>query len=340
MDNFIKYLICKPLCFQIKVGNKDITTFMSINKKLMNNQLYMKVLLILISLIISMSLFGQNQQCPIDNKNGGKNIYLLDTLLFKSPEICLLKKCGYDFIYEKGEINPALAVGEDLIKNPNCFIFFYNYPEQLFIKGAELDILAENALNKQWWMNCENQDGANSYEYNHFDNYAIISFKTQPSYYRLALIRGNYLNYLFDINIETEPPTDKSKPYIDFKDQNSFYQCAIPVWQTDSIEDFSKFCNSFFHDESFQKQRIKLVHFEPSLTDSISGFIALPNKLDQIQHFKNGKTAILNINQSGTRAKVELTSTSDNNKSEIYFRLINGKWELFVFKDSCNFFNN
>ena len=306
----------------------------------MNNQLYMKVLLILISLIISMSLFGQNQQCPIDNKNGGKNIYLLDTLLFKSPEICLLKKCGYDFIYEKGEINPALAVGEDLIKNPNCFIFFYNYPEQLFIKGAELDILAENALNKQWWMNCENQDGANSYEYNHFDNYAIISFKTQPSYYRLALIRGNYLNYLFDINIETEPPTDKSKPYIDFKDQNSFYQCAIPVWQTDSIEDFSKFCNSFFHDESFQKQRIKLVHFEPSLTDSISGFIALPNKLDQIQHFKNGKTAILNINQSGTRAKVELTSTSDNNKSEIYFRLINGKWELFVFKDSCNFFNN
>ena len=340
MDNFIKYLICKPLCFQIKVGNKDITTFMSINKKLMNNQLYMKVLLILISLIISMSLFGQNQQIPIDNKNGCKNIYLLDTLLFKSPEICLLKKCGYDFIYEKGEINPALAVGEDLIKNPNCFIFFYNYPEQLFIKGAELDILAENALNKQWWMNCENQDGANSYEYNHFDNYAIISFKTQPSYYRLALIRGNYLNYLFDINIETEPPTDKSKPYIDFKDQNSFYQCAIPVWQTDSIEDFSKFCNSFFHDESFQKQRIKLVHFEPSLTDSISGFIALPNKLDQIQHFKNGKTAILNINQSGTRAKVELTSTSDNNKSEIYFRLINGKWELFVFKDSCNFFNN
>ena len=287
-----------------------------------------------------MSLFGQNQQCPIDNKNGGKNIYLLDTLFFKSPEICLLKKCGYDFIYEKGEINPALAVGEDLIKNPNCFIFFYNYPEQLFIKGAELDILAENALNKQWWMNHKNQDGANSYEYNHFDNYAIISFKTQPSYYRLALIRGSYLNYLFDINIETEPPTDKSKPYIDFKDQNSFYQCAIPVWQTDSIEDFSKFCNSFFHDESFQKQRIKLVHFEPSLTDSISGFIALPNKLDQIQHFKNGKTAILNINQSGTRAKVELTSTSDNNKSEIYFRLINGKWELFVFKDSCNFFNN
>lgn len=308
MDNFIKYLIYKSLCFQIKVGNKDITTFMSINK--------------------------------IDNKNGGKNIYLLDTLFFKSPEICLLKKCGYDFIYEKGEINPALAVGEDLIKNPNCFIFFYNYPEQLFIKGAELDILAENALNKQWWMNHKNQDGANSYEYNHFDNYAIISFKTQPSYYRLALIRGSYLNYLFDINIETEPPTDKSKPYIDFKDQNSFYQCAIPVWQTDSIEDFSKFCNSFFHDESFQKQRIKLVHFEPSLTDSISGFIALPNKLDQIQHFKNGKTAILNINQSGTRAKVELTSTSDNNKSEIYFRLINGKWELFVFKDSCNFFNN
>ena len=50
--------------------------------------------------------------------------------------------------------------------------------------------------------------------------------------------------------------------------------------------------------------------------------------------------AILNIIQSGTRAKVEIMSTSDNKKSEIYFRLINGKWELFVFKDSCNFFNN
>ena len=55
----------------------------------MNKQLYMKVLLILLSLITSMSILGQNQQIPIDNKNGCKNIYLLDTLLFKSPEICL-----------------------------------------------------------------------------------------------------------------------------------------------------------------------------------------------------------------------------------------------------------
>lgn len=306
----------------------------------MNKQLYMKVLLILLSLITSMSILGQNQQIPIDNKNGCKNIYLLDTLLFKSPEICLLKKCGYAFIYEKGEINPALAVGEDLIKNPNCYIFLYSYPEQLFIKGAELDVLAENALNNQWWMNCENQDGANSYEYKHFDNYAIISFKTPPTYYRLVLIRGDYLNYLFDIDYETDPPSKKNKSHLNFKTPNSFYQCAIPVWQPNSIEDFYKFCNSFFYDESFQKQRIKQVHFEPFLTDSISQFIVLPNKLDQTQHFKNGKTAILNIIQSGTRAKVEIMSTSDNKKSEIYFRLINGKWELFVFKDSCNFFNN
>ena len=66
-------------------------------------------------------------------------------------------------------------MGEDLIKTPNCYIFLYSYPEQLFIKGAELDVLAENALNNQWWMNCENQDGANSYEYKHFDNYAPYS---------------------------------------------------------------------------------------------------------------------------------------------------------------------
>ena len=306
----------------------------------MNKQLYMKVLLILLSLITSMSILGQNQQIPIYNKNGCKNIYLLDTLLFKSPKICLLKKCGYAFIYEKGEINPALAVGEDLIKTPNCYIFLYSYPEQLFIKGAELDVLAENALNNQWWMNCENQDGANSYEYKHFDNYAIISFKTPPTYYRLVLIRGDYLNYLFDIDYETDPPSKKNKSHLNFKTPNSFYQCAIPVWQPNSIEDFYKFCNSFFYDESFQKQRIKQVHFEPFLTDSISQFIVLPNKLDQTQHFKNGKTAILNIIQSGTRAKVEIMSTSDNKKSEIYFRLINDKWELFVFKDSCNFFNN
>ena len=45
MDNFIKYLICKSLCFQIKVGNRDSALFMSI-------------LMILFSLFLYLSMLG------------------------------------------------------------------------------------------------------------------------------------------------------------------------------------------------------------------------------------------------------------------------------------------
>ena len=44
MDNFFKYLICKFLYFQIKVGNRDSAVFMSILMILFSLLLYLSVL--------------------------------------------------------------------------------------------------------------------------------------------------------------------------------------------------------------------------------------------------------------------------------------------------------
>lgn len=167
--------------------------------------------------------------------NGTKNLYVVDSIPYDPQKhVIIVKKQGKPMAYEKDE-HRKLGFLRFIVSDD-----FYNYNTDFSTKSIMAD--GNNALliaqlsdvsSRDWHFSFADEDWRNmEFDYKLVakgkDTISVSTFKTNPSFFRVYLVKGGYLNRLYNHVM------DGYNTYWDFPTQEAFYKVFVPVWNSTS----------------------------------------------------------------------------------------------------------
>jgi hypothetical protein len=174
----------------------------------MKKHILLVFFILLLSSCVSQKGISFNDIPEYESSDGYKNLYVVDTIQIDTP-VRFFTKSGYEFIMSKRHFTLFNGSEKELFENDNAFLVgelpmglpparFYRY------------FVGENCY-KSLELSAEKKK----------DIRTIYYFKTNPDYFILLLVNGNYYNHAF-CGIDGAPPIkDNGKKF-------NYYKVIIP----------------------------------------------------------------------------------------------------------------